>query len=81
MRPGSLRILLDEHFDEGLVLVLQGLGHQATHVGLSDELKGSSDPRLAEVAATYDVFVTMDLHRQLPEWLAVNRALMGETKL
>jgi hypothetical protein len=40
------------------------------------EHKSKTDQELVDVARDFDVFVTLDLHRQEPEWLAVNRALV-----
>jgi predicted nuclease of predicted toxin-antitoxin system len=71
-----LRILLDENLPEGIELVLQGLGHEVVHTRLEPTLRGSSDEQLAVIARRFDVFVTMDLHRQETEWSAVNTALI-----
>jgi predicted nuclease of predicted toxin-antitoxin system len=79
-RPPSLRILLDENVHPGMALVLNGLGHKTDHVqhlGLS----GSSDELLCQVASDYDVFVTLDLHRQTREWLVVYGALVDSIKV
>ena len=70
-----MRILLDENIEEGLVVVLRGLGHEEVHVSATEH-RSKTDQELVEVARHFDVFVTLDLHRQEPEWLAVNRALV-----
>jgi predicted nuclease of predicted toxin-antitoxin system len=76
-----LRLLLDEAIEENVTDVLQALGHEADHV-VRLGLAGASDFDLVEVAKTYDVFVTLDLHRQEAEWLAVNSAIVrGEVKV
>lgn len=70
-----MRILLDENVEEGLISVLRGLGHEAVHVSATEH-RSKTDQELVNVARSFDVFVTLDLHRQEPEWLAVNRALV-----
>lgn len=60
---------------DALQPILAALGHDVVHVKLSD-LRGSSDEKLAVEARDYDVFIAMDLHRQEPEWIAVNREIV-----
>lgn len=67
--------------DEDLVLFLEALGHAADHVTTLG-LQGKSDPDLVSVAKEYDVFVSLDLHRQEAEFIAVNEALFrGEIRM
>ena len=61
---------------EEIALVLRGLLHEATHVS-SLGLARREDAELVLVARDFDVFVTLDLHRQDAEWLAVNREIAG----
>ncbi len=75
------RFLLDENMDPDLVPVLQGLGHTADHVTALG-LEGRRDQELVSTAKEYDVFVTLDLHRQESEFIAVNEALVrGDIKV
>lgn len=70
-----MRFLLDENVADGLCLVLQGVGHEAVHVN-DLGLKGASDFDLLKVAQDHDIFVTLDLHRQEAEFVAVNEAMI-----
>lgn len=74
-RHQTIRFLLDQNVDENLCLILQGLGHEATHVSTLG-LAQASDFELLEVAERYDVFITLDLHRQEAEFIAVNEAMI-----
>ena len=56
-------------------MILTALGHEAVHVNEAGH-RSSTDFVLVEFAREFDVFVTLDLHRQEAEWLAVNRALI-----
>lgn len=69
-----MRLLCDENADRGLPRVLESLGHEADHMGDLDA--GAGDPRVAEIASGYDVLVTLDLHRQGSDWLAVTEAIL-----
>jgi predicted nuclease of predicted toxin-antitoxin system len=71
-----MRILLDENMAEVIAPVIRTVGHTVTHVRRTRSLKGKSDVELVKVAKRYDVFITMDLHRQDTEWLAVYEALV-----
>lgn len=71
-----MRILLDQCIADVMKPVLKTVGHKVTHVNLSKRYRGRSDISLVEVARRYDLFITIDLHRQEAEWLAVNRALV-----
>jgi hypothetical protein len=58
------------------VHVLEALSHEATLVsalGLSRAL----DEQVAVVARGYDVFITLDLHKQEREWLAVHTEIVS----
>jgi hypothetical protein len=70
-----VNILLDELFDEDLVADLASHQHRVVHVGQT-RYAGSSDPALVPFARDFDVFITLDLHRQEAEWVAVNRGLL-----
>lgn len=76
-----MRFLLDECIDPNMVKILEGLGHDATHVSLTEH-RSQGDPYLVEVAKDYDVFVTLDLFRQEREMMAAYRALIdGHVKI
>ena len=70
-----MRILLDENMDERLVAVLNALGHETHHVNQTP-FRGASDQVIVGLAQSYDVLVTLDLHRQEAEWVSVNLALI-----
>jgi predicted nuclease of predicted toxin-antitoxin system len=70
-----LRILLDENIEPGVAGVLAALRHTVVHVG-DTSYRSAGDVELMELVEQFDVFVTLDLHRQLPEWLAVNQAML-----
>ena len=74
-RQRLIRFLLDQNVDENLCLILQGLGHEATHVAALGLAK-ATDLELVKAAEAYDVFVTLDLHRQEAEFIAVNEAMI-----
>ena len=60
--------------------ILTALGHPSDHVwdlGMS----GASDEEVVELAMDYDALVTLDLHRQQSEWLAVNNAMLAGAKV
>lgn len=69
-----MRLLFDENIDAGLPAVLESLGHDARHVG--DFAAGAEDPDVAALAGDYDVLVTLDLHSQVGDWVAVNEAIL-----
>ena len=70
-----MRFLLDENIPEELVLVFCGVRQEAEHIyGLG--LAGEDDGVIAEHARDFDVFVTLDLHRQEREFLEVTRHLL-----
>jgi predicted nuclease of predicted toxin-antitoxin system len=71
-----VRFLLDQAVPEHLVSVLEALSHQGTHVS-SLGLSRALDEQLAVVARGYDVFVTLDLHKQEREWLAVHTEIVN----
>lgn len=75
-----MRFLLDEDTDIGLSGVLRALGHEADHI---EELgrKGIPDDEVVQLAAQYDVLVTLDLHRQDSEWLVVNEAMLETVRV
>ena len=77
MPPGrpAVRFLLDEHIPEGIALVLRGLRQDAEHVSALG-LSGADDTDVAERAKDFDVFLTLDLHRQEREFFAVSRHLI-----
>lgn len=67
--------------DEDLAFILRGLGHEAATVAQIGA-KGTEDIALLEVAADYDIFVTLDLHRQEAEFVAVTEALIrGDVRI
>lgn len=70
-----MRFLLDQNVPEEIALVFQALHHIADHT-VQLQLERAPDEDIATVARNYDVLVTIDLHRQEPEWLAVNRAIV-----
>lgn len=75
-----MRLLLDEATAPQLAAVLTALGHPSDHVrdlGIS----GASDQEVVNRAGDYDALVTLDLHRQFREWLAVNEAMVSGTKV
>jgi hypothetical protein len=70
-----LRFLLDQNVPEEIALVFQALHYIADHTS-SLGLQQAPDEDIATAARQYDVLVTIDLHRQEPEWLAVNRTIV-----
>jgi Domain of unknown function (DUF5615) len=70
-----LRFLLDQNVPEEIVLVFQALHHVADHTSTLG-LARAPDEDVANVARGYDVLVTIDLHRQEAEWLAVTRQIV-----
>ena len=63
-----------------LAEMLTLLGHPSKHVqdvGLS----GQSDMALFEAAREYDLFITIDLHRQFTEWWASQRAMLDAVRV
>jgi len=70
-----VRFLLDQNVPQEIALVFQALHHQADHA-TALQLQRASDQDIAVAARGYDVLVTMDLHRQELEWIAVNRAIV-----
>jgi hypothetical protein len=75
-----VRFLLDEDVDVGLVTILRALGQEADHIaGLGRQ--GSPDEAVVAIAVDYDVLVTIDLHRQEAEWVAVNEAMLGSIRV
>lgn len=44
-------------------------------------MSGASDEEVVELAMGYDALVTLDLHRQQSEWLAVNNAMLAGAKV
>ena len=75
-----MRFLLDEDMDPQLAQVLRALRHEADHVRDLGEA-GATDERVAEMAAGYDVLVTMDLYRQHAEWVKVYEALLSSIRI
>jgi predicted nuclease of predicted toxin-antitoxin system len=72
-----LRFLLDQNLPQEIALVFQALRHEADHtdqVGLARAL----DPEIALAARHYDVLVTLDIHRQEFDWIAVHRAIVEQ---
>ncbi len=75
-----MRLLLDEAVARGLAGVLTALGHPSDHV--SDlGMSGASDEEVVQRALDYDALLTLDLHRQEREWLAVNNAMLAGAKV
>ena len=70
-----MRFLLDQNVPEEIALVFQALHHVADHTSTLG-LARAPDEEVAEVARGYDVLVTLDLHRQEAEWLAVTRRIV-----
>ena len=74
-----MRLLLDEAMASDLAGVLNALGHPSDHIwdlGMS----GASDAEVVQLAMDYDALVTLDLHRQQSEWLAVNTRCWRERR-
>jgi hypothetical protein len=69
-----LRILLDENMPPEVVPILTALGHPTVYSGT--EHPSAVDQALVPVASAFDLFITLDLHRQEAEWIAVHRALI-----
>ena len=75
-----MRCLLDEDTAPSLGEILTLLGHPSQHardVGLS----GKPDEALLAAAQEYDLFITIDLHRQFSEWWASQRAMLGAVRV
>ncbi len=70
-----MRFLLDENVPEGIALVLRGLRQDAEHASALG-LSGADDTDVAERAKEFEVFITLDLHRQEREFLEVSRHLI-----
>ena len=71
-----MRLLLDEAMAPGLAGILTALGHPSDHIrdlGMS----GTSDAEVVQRAMDYDALLTLDLHRQASEWIAVNSAMLS----
>ena len=70
-----MRFLLDQNVPSSIVQVLRVLHHEADH---TEELgyKHARDPDIARLAEEYDVLITIDLHRQEADWIAVHRAIV-----
>lgn len=75
-----MRCLLDEGTSPDLAVILTVLGHPSQHardVGLA----GRSDEALLEAARDFDLFITLDLHRQFSEWWASRRAMLSTVRV
>ena len=72
-----MRILVDEQFPRNGAQAIAVLGHDVTHVAQT-RLRGADDIELARQIGQYDCFVTLDLHQQRPEWVAMSAALLRE---
>ena len=70
-----MRFLLDQNVPQEIALVFQALHHTAAHTAELG-LATAPDEDIAAAARQYDVLVTLDLHRQEAEWIAVNRAIV-----
>jgi Domain of unknown function (DUF5615) len=70
-----VRFLLDQNVPREIALVLRALHHEATHAS-ELHLERAPDSDIAGAARDFDVLVTIDLHRQEAEWIAVNRAIV-----
>ncbi len=70
-----MRILLDENVDPRRGVVPGFCDHQAVYVS-ETRYRGTADTELVELARDFHAFVTLDLHRQSAEWLAISRALI-----
>ncbi len=75
-----MQLLLDENTDPRLADVLRPLGHSVDHIE-SMGMAGADDATVVARAAEYDAFVTIDLHRQTREWIAVNEAMLGTVRV
>ncbi len=75
-----MRLLLDEAMSPALAGVLTALGHPSDHVR-DLGIRGASDQEIVDRARGYDALVTLDLHRQGPEWIVVNEALLTSAKI
>lgn len=58
-----------------MALVLEGLDHEAVHTGELGLMR-MDDTLLVQRLQAFDVFITMDLHRQDREWFEVNRRIV-----
>lgn len=75
-----VRCLLDEGVSPALVPILTALGHPTQHA--SDEgLDERPDEELLEAAKGFDLFITLDLHRQLSEWQASRRSMLDAVRV
>jgi Domain of unknown function (DUF5615) len=70
-----LRFLLDQNVPQDIALVFQALQQEVEHTAQLG-LQQAPDQEIAQAARDYDVLVTLDLHRQEAEWIAVNRAIV-----
>ena len=70
-----MRLLLDEDMPEEGVSLLRFLHHEADHIKLLGH-QGAKDRQVVVIAEGYDVLITLDLHRQEEEWIAVHRAIV-----
>ena len=75
-----MKLLLDEAVSPRLATVLTALGHPSEHVRALG-IRGASDQEVVDRARSYDALVTLDLHRQGPEWIAVNEAMLTSAKI
>ena len=75
-----MKLLLDEAVAPALATVLTALGHLSEHVR-DLGIRGASDQEIVDRAQSYDALVTLDLHRQAPEWIAVNEAMLTSAKI
>lgn len=66
--------------DDALAAVLTALGHASDHV-TTIGLRGAPDDVVAERASEYTALITLDLHRQDAEWIAVNEAMLDSTRV
>ncbi len=76
-----MRFLLDEDIDTRLADVLRALGHDADHIAADLNRPGIDDMEVADLAGAYDALITIDLHRQDREWIAVNEAMLAATRV
>lgn len=75
-----MRRLLDEAMSPALAAVLTALGHPSDHVR-DLGIRGASDQEIVDRAQGYDALVTLDPHRQGPEWIVVNEAMLTSAKI
>ena len=75
-----MRCLLDEDTAPDLAGILTLLGHPSQHVG-DLGLSVSSDQVILEAAKEFDLFITIDLHRQFTEWWASQQAMLDTVRV